>query len=119
MTMDDRKTFLGIPIMTQADIDQAVASQEPNVYIVSRVVDTPPGYGSAALRARRLRTLCEGCREVCWLDPKSYDPTGGMKITILCMQCSLLKMAAESPDKDAKKMAEWAIEELRKARPHG
>jgi len=96
----ERRTFLGIPIITQEDIDREVESQEPGVYTVIRCADSAPGSGSAALRARRIRTLCEGCREVCWLDPKSYDPLAGMNLTILCMQCVAVKIQKQRDDLD-------------------
>lgn len=85
--MAERKYFLGIPILTEADIEAGRASGELHVYGVSRVTDVPASFGSPELQARRTRTICEVCREVCWLDPAGFDELRGTRIEIVCIQC--------------------------------
>jgi len=91
--------FLGmaVPVMTEDDLDKARESQEPHVYMVTRIIDSDVTAGSSDLRARRLRTLCEGCNELCWLDPNGYDELRGVNLTILCLQCTLAKARREQP----------------------
>lgn len=94
---DGQQYFLGVPIITEEQINAARESQDESVYMVIRIVDDPTA-GSADLKRRRLRTPCEGCREICWLDPKSFDPLRGMNLTLLCMQCVDAKAKQEESD---------------------
>lgn len=89
--------FLGFPINVMDDkaIQDAADSKGQHQYLVMRVADTDPDAGSFDLRKRRLRTPCEGCQEICWFDPKSFDSLRGMTLTILCSHCVLAKVKEE------------------------
>lgn len=90
--------FLGIPVhvLSEADIDRERASQTERIYVVGRVTDFNSGsFGSPELQRRRLRTPCEGCREICYMDPKAFDSLRGMNLTILCGHCMLARIKAE------------------------
>ena len=88
--------FLGreveVNVVDDKDIDEAEAAGEHHDYLVVRCVDADPTAGSPDLRARRRRTPCEGCGEICWIDPKAYEPVARLKHTILCAQCMMKKV---------------------------
>jgi hypothetical protein len=86
--------FLGIEldVVDQDDIDQAAAEGGVHRYVVIRCADSDPRGGSPDLRRRRTRTLCEVCGELCWLDPKSFDPFRGMTLVITCTRCEVIRV---------------------------
>jgi hypothetical protein len=88
--MPKRVSIFGIPIdvINQQEIDEAAAKGEVHPYVVSRVTD----FGDDSqtpdfLIKRRQRTICEVCKEVCYIDPKSYDSIAGMLLLIVCLHC--------------------------------
>lgn len=93
-----RKYFLGIPVVAEEDIEQGPLSGELNTYMVSRVADLPADAGSPALLARRTRTICEGCREVCWLDPAGFDELRGMAVEIICTRCAIARLQCKKAE---------------------
>lgn len=82
-------------IVDQADIDRAASVDETHHYIVIRVADADPSAYSPALNRRRLRTLCEDCREVCFIDPLSFESLRGVKLRIVCAQCQVVHQRTE------------------------
>src|ERR1700761_2048256 len=93
--------FLGheINVVEQGDIDKAAEAGGVHRYVVLRGADADPAAASPDLRRRRTRTLCEVCGELCWLDPKSFDPFRGMTLIITCTHCEIERvrtMRAES-----------------------
>jgi hypothetical protein len=91
------ETFLGMKVQIVDDEDMRNA-EEGTVYVMTRVADMDPRHGSPALRARRTKTLCDSCREVCWLDPKSFDPLPA-HVKRLCAQCMIAKVKEENGGK--------------------
>lgn len=90
--MAERQHFLGIPIMTEQEMTKAateLAEDEVMLYVCIRVADSHPEDGTPAIRARRRRTPCEHCGEICYIDPKGYDPTIG-KAKIVCLPCMVI-----------------------------
>lgn len=81
--------FLGqtFDVVEDRDLEEARATGEIHHYVVARVVDTMTDFGSPELRSRRLRTLCEDCAELCWIDPKSLEALKGIPTKIVCLQC--------------------------------
>lgn len=92
--------FLGIPVnvIDDGEIDRQLSSPEPKVILVRRVADTDLTWGSPAYLARRTRTLCEGCGEVCFLDPAGYAEVAILHPTILCLQCMMVRIKAIKDD---------------------
>ncbi len=91
--------FLGVEFNVIDDDAIREAEQDDkhhHMYGVIRCADADPNGGSPDLRRRRIRTLCEDCRALCWLDPKSYEPTAHLEHTILCLQCIQRRKRAES-----------------------
>lgn len=88
-----------VDVIDQDDIDKAIEEGNLHYYLVMRVVDADPDAGSADLRRRRLRTPCEGCGQICWMDPKNFDSMAGMKFMIICAQCMIHKFRTEKPPK--------------------
>jgi RNase P subunit RPR2 len=104
-----QEKFLGIPInvVTDEEIAQEAETQTEAVsYIVMRVADETPGRMSPALQARRLRTLCEKCNELCFVDPKCLDSFRPMKVEIICMQC-FRKAAGHRPIETTASRTAW------------
>lgn len=89
--------FLGIPVnvIDDDDINAAADKGEQHVYILIRCVDADPTAMSPDLRRRKTRTPCEGCGEICFLDPKSYDPMARINFTLLCLQCTKKRIDTE------------------------
>lgn len=89
--------FLGMElnVLEEQDIEQAAGDGGLHVYSCIRVADADPDAGSPELRARRKRTLCEDCGAICWIDPKSFDSLRGVTMTIICMQCTLIRSEKE------------------------
>jgi hypothetical protein len=92
--------FLGMEfnVLDDKTIDREAALGIEHPYIVTRVADMDPDAGSLQLRARRTRTLCEVCGEVCFLDPKSFDRLAAMKLTIVCTRCMIVRNRAMIED---------------------
>jgi hypothetical protein len=66
-----------------------------------------------ALAARRRRTPCEGCGEICWYDPESIiAPTAKM----LCVQCAV-EHARDDPEGVVGCVPRRAADELRRELP--
>lgn len=88
--------FLGfeVNVIDDADVDDAIERGETHVYMVSRVEDDDPAMGSPELLARRKRTPCERCSEICWIDPLGYEQVARMQHVIVCIRC-LLKQARQ------------------------
>jgi hypothetical protein len=91
-------SFLGIPVVTQEEIDELERKGEIVVYRMIRVADAHPTAGSSALRARRFQVTCENkhCRELCWFDPASFEPVKHLKVIRLCGQCTLNRAREEA-----------------------
>ena len=92
--------FLGIPVnvIDDEEIERQLTSTEPKIVLLRRVADTDLTQGSPGLRARRTRTLCEGCGEVCFLDPSGYAEVAILHPTLLCIQCMLVRLKAAQDD---------------------
>jgi hypothetical protein len=84
-----------IHVLEEDDVDTLTQGGAIVPYVVSRIDDlatvdfSPPG-----LKARRLRTVCEGCKAICFIDPQSFDTVRGMKVRIVCVQCHLADQTA-------------------------
>jgi hypothetical protein len=89
----EKVKFLGIDFDVMSDEEQANVP-EGTVYMMIRVEDTDPRDGSPDLRRRRYKTLCDECRAICWLDPKSFGRTPA-HVQRLCAQCVLKRAEAE------------------------
>lgn len=92
--------FLGIPVnvIDDGEIDRQLATPEPKIVLVSRVADTDLTLGSPEYLARRTRTLCEGCGELCFLDPAGYAEIAILHPTLLCPQCMWSRLKAARDD---------------------
>jgi hypothetical protein len=92
--------FLGMElnVLEERDIEQVADEGGLHVYSCIRVADADPSAGSPELRARRKRTLCEDCGAVCWMDPKSFDSLRGVTMTIICIQCTLIRSKKEKAE---------------------
>lgn len=76
------------------DLDPASA-----VYVIIPINDANPTMGSAALRARRVKTLCDSCKIPCWLDPESVRDVNP-QVRRICLRCAdelLTGQAAQVP----------------------
>lgn len=87
--MPKRVNLLGIPIDVVDEKEIAEAAEEGGIhpYIVMRCTDTNDRAIPPALLARRLRTICELCGELCYQDPKNFDSLKGLLMVIICMRC--------------------------------
>lgn len=93
--MRHRTTFLGIPVVTEQDIEDELTRDRPQIYAVQRVLDTARSGPSPELRSRRTRTPCEGCGEICWLDPKGYVQVAILHPQILCNRCIVARLKSD------------------------
>jgi heterodisulfide reductase subunit A-like polyferredoxin len=89
--------FLGhmVNVVDDEEIERAQESGEKSVYVVTRIVDSDPANFSRQLRARSTRTPCEGCREICWFDPVSYQQVAILMPDIVCTRCMITRVKAE------------------------
>jgi hypothetical protein len=92
--------FLGqtFQVLEDQDIETALESDAVRYYGVPRVSDVPAEWGSPQLRARRLRTVCEVCSQVCWMDPESMDALKGLPVKIICTHCLIAEVDRRKGD---------------------
>lgn len=89
----------GVPVKIASSDELRDLDPVSAVYVMIRVADTNPRLGSAALRARRVKTLCDRCQAVCWLDPESVRDVNP-QVRRICLQCAdetLTGQAAQVP----------------------
>lgn len=74
------------------------AEASVSLYVLIRVADADPNAGSAGLRARRVKTICDNCQAPCWLDPLGLRDVDS-QIPRVCLQCAdeLLAQKAQVP----------------------
>lgn len=79
--------MFGVPIRF-ADSDE-LRNLDPgnSLYVMVRIADADPTAGSAALQARRRRTLCDECKAACWLDPEAVRDVNP-QVRRVCLQCA-------------------------------
>lgn len=76
--------FLG-KIQVISEEEQANMGKDA-VYVMMRVVDDDPSLAWPELLRRRVKTLCDDCREPCWLDPKAFGRTPA-HVPRICIPC--------------------------------
>lgn len=105
-----QEKFLGISVNVVSD-EEVVQEAERDgdtirSYIVMRVQDDIPELVPPTLAARRLRTLCEKCGELCYIDPLCMETFRPLPLEIVCMPCFL--ETTSGPLQTSSSLAAWA-----------
>ncbi len=98
---------INVKVVNESDIAKEVETDpdRPRWYVCIRVKDWQPQMWTPALRSRITRSLCEKCRAICYVDPKSFDPFAGLNMVIVCSWC--FARLAEDPNRGAAAESAW------------
>lgn len=73
----------GLPVHVGTPEEIEAAAGDRPIHLVNRVADMV-AEPYPALAARRFKTPCADCRELCWLDPKSLAEPSAL---VVCFHC--------------------------------